>query len=187
MRYLIQYIKEATETEKRTIACDLDGTLAKYSGWKGHESIGDPIEKTIKKLKKEKEKGSKIIIHTARIREDDDKEFDIAKRVEIISNWLTKNNVPHDEIWQDVGKPIADEYWDDRAVVIKETVKKISILSLEGPPEGHYAVEFLLTNDNDTKKEYRADAPQGTIKTFKMYIKKGWYGKAINIIKPYVK
>ena len=28
---------------KRMIGVDLDGTLAKYDGWKGHNVIGEPI------------------------------------------------------------------------------------------------------------------------------------------------
>jgi hypothetical protein len=101
----------------RTIACDFDGTLATYDGWKGPEHFGEPIKRTIDALKKEKENGSRIIIHTCRTNPKltDDKDV-----LDMLGEWLTKNDVPHDEIWVDEGKPIADEYWDDRAINVKD-------------------------------------------------------------------
>ena len=32
---------------KNTVCVDLDGTLAKYDGWKGLEHIGEPIDGSV--------------------------------------------------------------------------------------------------------------------------------------------
>jgi len=118
MRELITCVREAQD-HQRTIAVDLDGTLAEYDGWKGHEFIGAPIEKIVNRVKKEKEAGAKIIIHTARIREEalDEPESHISveDKVKIVQAWLDENEVPYDEIWQSIGKPMADVYLDDKA------------------------------------------------------------------------
>lgn len=46
---------------------DLDGTLAKYDGWKGIEHIGEPIAPIVNLMKKMVEKGLKVKILTARV------------------------------------------------------------------------------------------------------------------------
>lgn len=48
------------------IACDLDGTLAHYDGWKGYEHIGEPIQEMVERVKKWKKEGMDVRIFTAR-------------------------------------------------------------------------------------------------------------------------
>lgn len=101
---------------KRTIACDLDGVIAEYDHFKGIEIIGNPIKSVIDDLKKEKDSGSVIIVYTARVNTQANPDYTVDDLVGIVKNYLDKNEVPYDTIWQGVGKPMADEYWDDRAV-----------------------------------------------------------------------
>ena len=58
-------VKYADPT-KAWIGCDLDGTLAKYDGWKGWQHIGEPVEKMVLKLKSYMERGLTVKIWTAR-------------------------------------------------------------------------------------------------------------------------
>jgi hypothetical protein len=103
----------------KTIAVDLDGTLAEYSGWKSVSDIGKPIESTVKKLEAEKKKGTRIIIHTARLSDPNNTQHGSkmwGMTLDYIRKWLFKNNIPYNSVWEGEGKPRADEYWDDRAV-----------------------------------------------------------------------
>ena len=54
------------DPQKAWIGCDLDGTLAKYDGWKGWQHIGEPVEKMVLKLKSYMERGLTVKIWTAR-------------------------------------------------------------------------------------------------------------------------
>lgn len=98
-----------TNGSRRTIAVDFDGVIAEYSGWKGPGVLGDPRSDVIRALRELQEEGWKIVIHTTR----GDRE---------ISEYLTEHEIPHDEINQNQDyrtqgtKPVADVYWDDRAV-----------------------------------------------------------------------
>jgi hypothetical protein len=46
---------------------DLDGTLAKYDGWKGIDHIGDPIKPMVDRIKRFHEEGKRVKIMTARV------------------------------------------------------------------------------------------------------------------------
>lgn len=46
---------------------DLDGTLAKYDGWKAPDHIGEPITPMINMVKRFLEEGKKVRIFTARV------------------------------------------------------------------------------------------------------------------------
>ena len=104
----------------KSIAIDLDGTLAKYTGFKGIDVIGNPMpgaREFVEKLSKK----AKIVIHTCRI-SDGGKEFcedtPVQERVEIIKKWLESHGIPFDRIHTEEGKPYACAYVDDRAVVV---------------------------------------------------------------------
>lgn len=49
------------------IGFDLDGTLAKYDGWKGLDHIGEPIEAIVRLAKKFHAEGKRVKILTARV------------------------------------------------------------------------------------------------------------------------
>ncbi len=52
---------------KKTIAVDLDGTLAHYDKWVSPTSIGKPIPAMVKRVKEWLENGDKVWIFTARM------------------------------------------------------------------------------------------------------------------------
>lgn len=55
------------ETGKGWYGFDLDGTLAKYDGWKGIDHIGEPVKPMVDLIKKMHEDGKVVKILTARI------------------------------------------------------------------------------------------------------------------------
>lgn len=87
------------------IGVDLDGTLARYDGWKGAGHIGEPIAPIVDLVKRALEKGDEVRIFTARcwpilIARPGDKEFphmpveglDMERRLQEALNaiWLTQ-------------------------------------------------------------------------------------------------
>lgn len=94
---------------RRTIAVDFDGVVANYDGWKGTQTLGSPRSDVRQALRALQGEGWKIVIHTTRGEAE-------------IQDYLIRHDIPHDEINRnsDYGtggaKPVADVYWDDRAV-----------------------------------------------------------------------
>ena len=117
----------ADKLMQRIIAVDLDNCIAEYDGWKGISHFGKPIKRTVARLRREKKKGAWIIIHTCRINQFNwTPHNDLPSIVMLIARYLSEHDIPFDQIWCEIGKPIADEYWDDRAVRIstKNTLLK---------------------------------------------------------------
>ena len=97
-------------TIRKSIGVDLDGTLAKYDGWKGISWIGEPIQPIVDAaLNKEKE-GYEIIILTARAGD--------SRSIPIIKNWLRNHNLPDWRI-TDRKDSSMKEIWDDLAKTVK--------------------------------------------------------------------
>lgn len=67
------------------IAFDLDGTIAKYDGWKGIEHIGEPIEKTVNMIKQFLQQGVRVKILTARMATDNPTEREYVRN--LIARW----------------------------------------------------------------------------------------------------
>lgn len=106
---------------QKTLACDFDGVLATYDGWKGFDVFGEPIQSTIEILQKLNEKGWRIIIFTSRL------------ATPTLEKWLRSNAVPYSAINSTAHnppncsiKPTADVYLDDRAVNPKDTNYSVS-------------------------------------------------------------
>lgn len=55
------------ETGKGWYGFDLDGTLAKYDGWKGIDHIGEPVKPMVELMKRMHDEGKIVKIMTARI------------------------------------------------------------------------------------------------------------------------
>jgi hypothetical protein len=101
------------------IACDLDGTLAQYDGWRGVEHIGDPIPLVYERVKAALAKGYQVSIFTARVAGLLDAEYGdslVAKRY--VELWCVKHF--------GVALPVTavkhgyfTEFWDDKAVRVK--------------------------------------------------------------------
>ena len=100
------------ESKKGKVCIDLDGVLAHYQGWQGHDVIGEPIDGAVEFTRKVA-KFATITIHTARLRGDEDKDTKIES---FLRAWLEENQFAFDEIHTGVGKPSADAYIDDRAI-----------------------------------------------------------------------
>lgn len=102
----------------KNIACDLDGTLAVYDGWKGISHIGVPIQNTLDKVKKAIAKGYEVTIFTARLAPGDHPtDYEMAKW--FVEEWCVKH----------VGKvlPVTatkfgwfDEFWDDKGLRLEK-------------------------------------------------------------------
>lgn len=105
------------ETSQPVISVDLDGTLAKYTHWVGHDHIGDPIGNTVILLKILREKGWKIVISTCRNNGMNGESDQLLEAIYYrIMDWLELNDIPYDEIaTRSMGKPFAHVYLDDRA------------------------------------------------------------------------
>lgn len=95
------------------IAVDLDGTLAKYDGWKGLEHIGEPIPEMLFRVRKWLADGKTVKIFTARA--------------------CVPECIPHIHTWcrEHLGQALdvtnvkdfgMIELWDDRAVRVIHNV-----------------------------------------------------------------
>jgi len=102
---------------RRTIAVDFDGVIAEYDGYKGSGVLGEPRLDVLEALRELRSEGWKILIHTTRGEHE-------------ISGYLAQHGIPFDEInrnsdYKTVGpKPVADLYWDDRAVSYSGDARK---------------------------------------------------------------
>lgn len=88
---------------------DKNDTFEKYG-------LAAPNAKVIKSLRKAKEKGFEIVIHTARrmLTHNGDINKIIEDVGQVTIDWLNKHNVPYDDIvW---GKPYGVYYIDDKAL-----------------------------------------------------------------------
>lgn len=91
------------------IGFDLDGTLAKYDGWKGFDHIGDPIGPMVALLKKLHAEGTKVKILTARVAPKDRQEVRPNPYVE--NHWCITS--PDDMPWALKDKWTPREYIQD--------------------------------------------------------------------------
>lgn len=93
--------------ERPTICLDFDGVLARYSGFKGKQSIGDPIDGSIA-FTRQLHQTCKIVIYSGRIQSEEDRDA--------VETWLKRHRYAFDEIHTGGHKPRAHAYVDDRAV-----------------------------------------------------------------------
>ncbi len=100
---------EAKRKTKPAVCVDLDGVLARYDGWAGKKTIGDPLPGALEFLRK-LQSFAEVIIYSSRI--DQEKKAD----AEILADWLNQHQLPYDAIHQEAGKPKALAFIDDRAV-----------------------------------------------------------------------
>lgn len=90
---------------------DLDGTLARYEGWKGGSHIGDPIPTMLERVKHWRSQGQEVRIFTARVYDKD------VRVLRPIQEWCLKHigEVLPVTNCKDFGMI---ELWDDRAVQV---------------------------------------------------------------------
>lgn len=112
----------AVASDDATLAVDLDGVLATYSGWQGADNIGEPIVGAREFLQAMHAEGWKLVLWTARDEQ--------AAR-----EWLHRTNLARYFVAEDSqggdpaiarGKPIAAAYLDDRAVRFEGTFEGLA-------------------------------------------------------------
>lgn len=92
-----------------TVAVDLDGTLARYDGWKGIDHIGDPIPLMVSRVRKWLNDGVRVVIFTARAQTPESLPYIYAWCKEHLGVVLPVTNIKTFDIV---------EIWDDRAVQV---------------------------------------------------------------------
>lgn len=114
-----QYAK-SSKNHSKTVAVDLDGTLATYEGWQGEEHFGRLRPGARETLQRLRDQGYQIIIWTTR------------GNVKLVAEWLDSHDLPYDHINENPDQPegssekvIADLYIDDRAVDGRQSWKQI--------------------------------------------------------------
>jgi len=100
----------------KSIALDLDGTLAKPLDNPSIYKIGDPYPQAAAFTQILKGRFH-IIIHTARLNNSSPRQIQIMLR--IIKSWLYKHGFAYDRIWTGTGKPTAFAYIDNNAIVCR--------------------------------------------------------------------
>ena len=99
------------------IGVDLDGTIAKYEGWRGADHVGEPIPAMVARVKKWLKRGIEVRIFTARVGPQKSKADVLAARI-AIEDWCMKHIGQRLQItcMKDYGMI---ELWDDRAVQVE--------------------------------------------------------------------
>lgn len=104
---------------KGWIGVDLDGTLAKYTGWQGVDHIGEPVPAMLERVKLWLAGGKDVRIMTARVCisdwRPDQSTVEHCRRV--IQDW-TEKHLGVRLIVTNVKDYSMLELWDDRAVQI---------------------------------------------------------------------
>jgi hypothetical protein len=98
--------------DQKTIAVDLDGTLARLlPGDFDRKKIGKPVPKMVRKVRRALDNGHKIIIFTARASEP--------VNIKPVKDWLKDNDLPDLKVTHEK-TPDMDEFWDDKAKGVKK-------------------------------------------------------------------
>jgi len=118
-----QHFEEKEETQEaktKTVAIDLDGTLAHYDGWKGEDVIGEMRPGAADVVKWLKKKGHKVVLWTTR------------GNTERLKKWLKENDISVDYINENPDQPpntsakiIAEIYVDDRSIDARKSWPEI--------------------------------------------------------------
>jgi hypothetical protein len=97
------------------IGVDLDGTLARYDGWKGIDHIGAPVPAMVERVKEWVAKHQAVKVFTARVAVPEPERSEVIGH---IHEWLAKIGLPRLDVTnvKDFGMI---ELWDDRAVQVE--------------------------------------------------------------------
>jgi len=110
--------------EQFVICVDFDGTITEYA----FPDCGPPRAHVVEALRRLKDAGWKVIIHSSRVNSQWPPS-ERSEKVQAMVFYLSQHRIPHDEIWglhlgdgfwefeeYQTGKPVAHVYLDDRAV-----------------------------------------------------------------------
>lgn len=109
------------------IGVDLDGTLAHYESWVGHQHIGAPIPAMVARVKRWLDEGRTVKIFTARVSDT----RNLSEILDAIRRWC----IEHIGIELDVTctKDYAMiELWDDRCVQVEPNTGRPLGISTRG-------------------------------------------------------
>ena len=93
----------------RWIGVDLDGTLAEWDGWKGHEHIGPPIPAMLERVKRWIKMDIEVRIFTARA--------SVPDHIPPVEQWLEKNGLGGLRVTNQKDYKML-QLWDDRCVQV---------------------------------------------------------------------
>lgn len=123
----------------RWIGVDLDGTLAQWDGWKGHDYIGAPIPAMLDRVKRWIKMDIEVRIFTARA--------SVPEHIEPVEKWLKDNGLAGLRVTNEKDYRML-QLWDDRCVqVIPNTGELIKNATWVEP-----AKEPEVTIDDDSTK-----------------------------------
>jgi hypothetical protein len=100
------------------IGVDLDGTLARYDGWKGEDHIGEPIPAMVERVKRFLAEGREVRIFTARASFTGRTQERLARNVRLIEDWCIAHLGAKLRVTSDKDYGMIALY-DDRAVQVE--------------------------------------------------------------------
>lgn len=103
------------------IGVDLDGTLARYDGWKGMDHIGEPVPVMVERVKAWVAEGKTVKIFTARLSNNNSQRMDCLFP---IMDWCREHLGFTLEIVSEKDFGMI-ELWDDRCVHVELNTGKI--------------------------------------------------------------
>ena len=102
-----------------TVAVDIDGCLAHYHGWAGHDNIGKLFKGAAAFTRKLHAEGFFVLLYSTRCKGDVFGDYyNPLKLAEQVKQWATTHEIYFDEVYIGQGKPPAVAYVDDRAVQV---------------------------------------------------------------------
>ena len=107
---------------KPWIGVDLDGTLAEYKGFEGHENIGKPVPAMLKLVREWLEDDMKVKIFTARVSGNT---ADAERARHYVKKWLQEECEITDMEVTCIKDYYMVELYDDRAVQVEFNTGKL--------------------------------------------------------------
>lgn len=102
--------------DKKRICVDFDGVIAVHDAGQGVHHFGGVINGAREFLTKLREKYY-VSIFTCRCNPELNEKMTVPELKELVEDWLKANNMPFDEVYTGIGKPIATAYIDDKAIL----------------------------------------------------------------------
>jgi hypothetical protein len=137
----------------KTRYVDFDGTLAYFDKWRGWNSLGQPIQKMVDRVKRWLDRGDRVVVFSARFTPSDD--FCPADKTEecknLMKQWCIRNIGVELEVTNI--KAAGDCYYDDRAIsVLSDTGTTMEEHLYE---QGKKALAGAFENPEHTMDEFQ--------------------------------
>ena len=128
--------KKERRIGNKWIGVDLDGTLAEWDGWKGHQHIGKPIPQMVERVKRWLAMDIEVRVFTARA--------SIDEHVVPVKRWLEENGLPGLAVTNEKDYKML-QLWDDRCVQVIPNTGELVKNANWVPPE--------IKEDSDDSKD----------------------------------